>query len=47
VGDLDGDALTDLVLFDPARVDVPVRVARNRDELPGGPERLRPAAPAR
>jgi hypothetical protein len=46
LGDLDGDALTDLVLFDPARVDVPVRVARNRDELPGGPERIRPAAAA-
>jgi hypothetical protein len=47
LGDLDGDARTDLVLFDPARSDVPVRVARNRDLLPGGPARLTPAAPAR
>ncbi len=47
LGDLDGDARTDLVLFDPARNDVPVRVARNRDVLLGGPGRLTPAARAR
>jgi hypothetical protein len=44
LGDLDGDTLPDLVLFDPARSDVPVRVARNRDLLPGGPAKLTPAA---
>ncbi len=42
-GDLDGDARTDLVLFDPARNDVPVRVARNRGLLRGEPPSLRPS----
>jgi hypothetical protein len=42
-GDLDGDARTDLVLFDPARNDVPVRVARNRGVLAGEPPSLRPS----
>jgi hypothetical protein len=44
-GDLDRDGHPDLVLFDPARSDVPVRVARNRDVLPGRPPALTPAAP--
>jgi hypothetical protein len=33
-GDLDGDGLPDLVLYDPRRSHVPVRVARNRGILP-------------
>jgi hypothetical protein len=47
LGDLDGDGSTDVVLFDPARGDVPVRIARNRVILPGGPPRLTPASPSR
>jgi hypothetical protein len=33
-GDLDGDGLSDFVIFDPQDFDVPVRVGRNRGELP-------------
>lgn len=45
-GDLDGDGRTDLVLFDPARSDVPVRIARNRGVLRGGPPSLQPSGAA-
>ncbi len=45
-GDLDGDARTDLVLFDPARNDIPVRIARNRGGLPGEPPSLHPTGAA-
>lgn len=34
-GDLDNDGLSDFVIFDPHDFDVPVRVGRNRGELPG------------
>jgi hypothetical protein len=48
-GDLDGDGLQDLVIFDPSRNDVPVRILRNRGMLPGSPPKLRapktPTAP--
>ena len=40
-GDLDGDGLSDFVLYDTRRPDVPVRVGVNRGTLPGTPPRLR------
>jgi len=33
--DFDADGLLDFVLFDPQQFDMPVRVGRNRGELPG------------
>ena len=39
-GDLDGDGLPDLVLYNPRRPDAPVRIALNRGLLPGVPPRL-------
>lgn len=39
-GDLDGDDLPDLVLFDPYRNDVPIRILHNRGKLPGSPAKL-------
>jgi hypothetical protein len=42
-GDLDGDDLPDLLLFDPYRDDIPVRILHNRGELPGSPPKLRAA----
>jgi hypothetical protein len=44
-GDLDGDGLTDLLLFDRTRPDTPIRIARNRGVLPG--TRHRPGLRAR
>jgi hypothetical protein len=45
-GDLDSDALPDLVIFDPSRNDVPVLILHNRGTLPGSPPKLRaPATP--
>ena len=41
-GDLDGDGLSDFVLYDTRRPDVPVRVGVNRGNLPGTPPRLSP-----
>jgi hypothetical protein len=35
VGDLEGDGLPDLVIFDPQRPGSPTRIARNRGVLPG------------
>jgi hypothetical protein len=34
-GDLDGDGLADLVVYDPRRPNAPVRIARNTGALPG------------
>ncbi len=34
-GDIDGDGRTDLVLYDPRRSDVPLKLLRNRGTLPG------------
>ena len=34
-GDLDGDGLPDLLLYDPTRADAPVWLARNAGRLPG------------
>jgi FG-GAP-like repeat len=45
-GDLDGDRLTDVVIFDPYRSGPPVRLLRNRGVLPGSPPRIaNPPAP--
>jgi hypothetical protein len=46
-GDLDGDRLSDAVIFDPYRSGPPVRLLRNRGILPGSPPRIGnpPAAP--
>lgn len=48
-GDLDGDGLTDLVVFNARRIDEPVVLAINRGVLPGTPKRtdaeLVPAEP--
>ncbi|MCX5739647.1 MAG: VCBS repeat-containing protein [Proteobacteria bacterium] len=41
-GDLDGDGLSDFVLYDTRRPDVPVRVGVNLGNLPGTPPRIRP-----
>jgi hypothetical protein len=35
IGDLDGDGLPDLLVFDRTRPGSPIRIARNRGELPG------------
>ncbi len=43
-GDIDGDGLEDLVIFEPRRRDAPLKVARNRGVLPGTPPLLRDAA---
>ena len=43
-GDIDGDGLQDLVMFEPRRRDAPLKVARNLGELPGTPSTLRDAA---
>jgi hypothetical protein len=40
VGDVDGDGLPDFVLYDPRRIDAPVRVGINRGSLPGTTPRL-------
>jgi hypothetical protein len=40
-GDLDGDRLTDFVLYDSRRPGTPVQVGRNRGVLPGTPPALR------
>jgi hypothetical protein len=42
-GDIDDDGRTDLVLWDPHRVDAAVKLLRNRGTLPGGPKVLQPA----
>lgn len=39
-GDLDGDGLPDLLLYDPTRVDAPVWLARNAGRLPGTRPRM-------
>ena len=39
-GDIDGDGLQDLVMFEPRRQNAPLKVARNRGELPGTPPPL-------
>ena len=44
-GDIDGDGLEDLVMFEPRRRDAPLKVAHNRGVLPGTPPLLRDAAP--
>ncbi len=36
-GDFDGDGRVDLVLYDPRRADVPLKLLRNRGTLPGSP----------
>jgi hypothetical protein len=41
-GDLDGDRLTDFVLYDSRRPGTPVQVGRNRGVLPGTPPGLSP-----
>jgi hypothetical protein len=40
-GDIDSDGLQDFVLFDPHNFDVPVKLGRNRGQLPGTPPALR------
>jgi len=40
-GDLDGDGLPDIAIYDPRRADVPVRVGRNLGVLPGTPAGMR------
>jgi len=45
-GDLEGDGLVDLVIYNPRRVDEAVRLLRNQGVLPGSKKQLR-AAPAR
>lgn len=40
-GDLDGNGLSDFVLYDTRRPDVPVRVGVNRGVLPGTPPQMR------
>lgn len=42
-GDLDSDGLPDLILFDPLTSGAPVRVLRNRGNLPGTPPSVRAA----
>ncbi len=44
-GDLDGDGLTDILLYDPRRRDVPVRIAINQGTLPGSRRTPRLIAP--
>lgn len=43
VGDFDGDGLDELVLFDPVKSGVGIRVLRNRGVLPGSRPQLGPA----
>jgi hypothetical protein len=43
VGDLNGDRLPDLLIYEPSMKDVPIRLAINRGLLPGSPARLLPA----
>jgi hypothetical protein len=38
-GDLDGDGLTDFILYDRTRPGTPLRIGRNRGTLPGTPRR--------
>jgi len=38
--DFDNDGLPDFVLFDPQRLDTPVRIGINRGELPGSPSSM-------
>jgi len=42
-GDLDGDALPDLLIFDPFAAGAPVQILRNLGVLPGSPTRYEPA----
>ena len=39
IADLDGDGFQDLLIYAPARKDVPIRIARNLGLLPGSPQR--------
>ncbi len=41
LGDIDGDGLQDLLLYDPRDREAPVRIGRNRGRLPGTPRSLR------
>jgi hypothetical protein len=43
VGDLNGDHLPDLLMYEPGIKGVPIRLATNRGVLPGSPARLLPA----
>ena len=45
IGDLDGDELPDVLVFDRTRPDSPIRIGVNRGTLPGTPERSRLTAP--
>ena len=45
MGDLDGDELPDLLVFDRTRPDTPIRIGVNRGTLPGTPKRARLVAP--
>lgn len=45
IGDLDGDELPDLLVFDRTRPGAPIRIAVNRGVLPGTPRRARLTAP--
>jgi hypothetical protein len=45
IGDLDGDELPDLLVFDRTRPDTPIRIGVNRGILPGTPKRPRLTAP--
>ena len=40
-GDIDGDGLQDLVMFEPRRRNAPLKIARNRGTLPGTPPTIR------
>jgi hypothetical protein len=46
-GDWNGDGLTDLLLYDPRKVDAPVLIARNRGLLPGTLPHMGVPAPAK
>ncbi|UCE85594.1 MAG: VCBS repeat-containing protein, partial [Deltaproteobacteria bacterium] len=35
IADFDGDGWSDLLIYEPTRADVPIRIARNRGALPG------------
>ena len=45
IGDLDGDELPDVLVFDRTRPDSPIRIGVNRGTLPGTPRRARLTAP--
>jgi hypothetical protein len=45
IGDLDGDGLPDLLVFDRTRPDSPIRIGVNRGVLPGTPRRTELTAP--